>query len=217
MTLHGRCARSTSGPEFARLRAALHPLDAAPHGPAWNIEELRDSVVGEPPQPAAVLVGLRPTHSGLQVLLTRRHTELRQHPGQVSFPGGRIEAGDRDAWAAALREAGEEVGLLHADAEPLGYLDPLLTISGFRVQPVVAVLQPDFVARPYRVEVAGVFEVPLAFLLDPANLGSVAVEHAGRPRRVLEFHYGGERIWGVTASILLNLRERLAGGQCVPP
>ena len=161
---------------------------------------------------AAVLVGLVPRLDGWQVLLTRRTDALRHHAGQVSFPGGRIEPDDSDAVAAAIRETGEETGLAPSLIEPLGLLDPLCTITGFRVSPVVALIDPGYVATPDPGEVDEVFEAPLAFLLDPANLGEFEIEFGGRPRRVLEFVDRGEprrRIWGATASILFNLRERL--------
>lgn len=201
-------------PDLQRLRVALHPLDAPPAGPGWNHDELAGLLSGEVGlREAAVLVGLVPRREGWQVLLTRRTDALRHHAGQVSFPGGRIESGDVDAVAAAIREAGEEVGLGPTQITPLGLLDPLCTITGFRVSPVVAMIDPDYQPMPDAGEVDEVFEAPLAFLLDPANLGAFEVEFGGRPRRVLEFVDRGEplrRIWGATASILFNLRERLA-------
>lgn len=201
-------------PDLQRLRAALHPLDAPPDGAGWNHGELAgllsdEAVLCE----AAVLVGLVPRPDGWQVLLTRRTDALRHHAGQVSFPGGRIELGDVDAVAAAIREAGEEVGLAPTQITPIGLLDPLHTVTGFRVSPVVALIEPDYLAVPDAGEVDEVFEAPLAFLLDPANLAAIEIDFGGRPRRVLEFVDRGEplrRIWGVTASILFNLRERLA-------
>jgi 8-oxo-dGTP pyrophosphatase MutT (NUDIX family) len=200
-------------PTLAQLRAALHPLDAEPAGEGWNREELADLVRAEAaPIAAAVLVGLVPRVEGFQVLLTRRNDDMRHHPGQVSFPGGSIDSGDIDAAAAAVRESGEEIGLMPGQIQPLGYLDPLATITGFRVLPLVAVVAPDYVARPDPREVAEVFEVPLAYLLAPENLVWVAIEAGGRPRRVLEFvdrGMPGQKIWGATASILFNLRERL--------
>lgn len=201
-------------PDLQRLRAALHPLDAPPCGAGWNRDELAGLLSDEVAlREAAVLVGLVPRPEGWQVLLTRRTDALRHHAGQVSFPGGRIEPGDSDAVAAAIREAGEEVGLAPIQITPLGLLDPLCTVTGFRVSPVVAMIDPGHVATPDPGEVEEVFEAPLAFLLDPANLTAFEVEFGGRPRRVLEFVDTGEplrRIWGVTASILFNLRERLA-------
>ncbi|NUS39560.1 MAG: CoA pyrophosphatase, partial [Lysobacter sp.] len=122
----------------------------------------------------------------MTVLLTRRTEDLRHHAGQVSFPGGRIEPGDRDAIAAALRETEEEVGIAANQLSPLGFLDPLATVSGFRVLPVVALVDPAYEARPDPREVADVFEVPLATLLDPPSLVERRGDWRGRPRVVLE-------------------------------
>ncbi len=196
-------------PECAQLRRALYPLDTAPDGPGWNHAELIDLTEGGASAEAAVLCGLIPREHGSMVLLTRRTDSLRHHAGQVSFPGGRIERSDADATAAALRESCEEIALGADQVHALGYLDPFLTVSGFRVTPVVAVIDPAFVAVPQPDEVADVFEVPLAYLMDPDNLRSVELEFRGRPRRVLEYDWPGQRIWGATAAILLNLRRRL--------
>ncbi|MCC8537143.1 CoA pyrophosphatase [Xanthomonas axonopodis pv. poinsettiicola] len=196
-------------PEHARLRRALYPLDTAPDGPGWNHAELIDLSEGGTCAEAAVLCGLVPRAQGTTVLLTRRTDSLRHHAGQVSFPGGRMEPSDADAAAAALRESCEEIALGAGQVHALGYLDPFLTVSGFRVTPVVAVIDPGFVAVPQPEEVAEVFEVPLAYLMDPDNLRSVELEFRGRPRRVLEYDWPGQRIWGATAAILLNLRRRL--------
>lgn len=199
---------------LTRLSHALHPLDVVPSSVPWNQHELADLISDAPAMEAAVLVGLVPRDAGLQVLLTRRTDSLRHHAGQVSFPGGRIEADDHDVVAAALREAHEEIGLKHELAAPLGFLDPLITITGFRVLPVVARIDPHFIATPDPGEVAEVFEIDLAFLMHPENLEHVAVEYRGRARHVLQFRQPPQapqqRIWGVTASILFNLRERLA-------
>jgi 8-oxo-dGTP pyrophosphatase MutT (NUDIX family) len=194
-----------------RIAAALHPLTNAPAGEGWNHAEIIDLLPeGRALVEAAVLVGLIRREEGMQVLLTRRTDALRNHAGQVSFPGGRLEADDTDAVAAATRETFEEVGIPASLITPLGYLDAFTTITGFRVLPVVATIANDYVARPDANEVAEVFEVPLAFLLDPANLASLSLEHRGRARQVWEFSYPGQRIWGVTAAIVVNLRERLA-------
>jgi 8-oxo-dGTP pyrophosphatase MutT (NUDIX family) len=196
------------------LSDALHPLIALPTASPWNYDELADLLGDAPAVDAAVLVGLVPRDTGLQVLLTRRTDSLRHHAGQVSFPGGRIETDDADVVAAALREAQEEIGLDIELATPLGFLDPLITITGFRVLPVVARIEPGFVAAPDPNEVAEVFEVDLDFLMDPDNLEQVAIEYRGRARHVLQFRSPPQaphqRIWGVTASILFNLRERLS-------
>ena len=203
-------ARATGLQEIAELRAALQPLDAAVPDTCWNHAELDGlPIPATGLADAAVLVGLVPHAAGTTVLLTRRTDALRNHAGQVSFPGGRVEPDDADAIAAALRETGEEIGVPVHQISPIGLLDPLMTITGFRVLPVVAMIDRDYVAVPDPGEVAEVFEVPLAFLVDPANLGHHHVEFGGRRRRVLEFRYPAQRIWGVTASILWNLRKRL--------
>lgn len=199
---------------FSALCAALHPLEIAPAGAAWNHAELSDLLPAATPVAAAVLVGLVPRGDALTVLLTRRTDSLRHHAGQVSFPGGRIEADDGDAIAAAVREAHEEIGLQPTLVSPLGYLDPLITITGFRVLPVVARVDPDFVAAPDPGEVAEVFEVDLDYLMHPDNLERIGMEYRGRQRHVLQYKAAPQaprqRIWGATASILFNLRERIA-------
>lgn len=202
----------TLTPQLDRIRTALHPLDAQPAGACWNIAELAGLLPSGDPALAAVLVGLVLRSFGLQVLLTRRTDALRHHSGQVSFPGGRIEPDDADARAAAVRETGEEIGVESRLILPLGYLDPLATVTGFRVLPLVAVIAQDYVLRPDPHEVAEVFEVPFDYLMTPGNLQRISVEIGGRPRSVLQFAGNGNparRIWGASASILLNLRQRL--------
>lgn len=191
------------------LRSALHPLDAPPRNGCWNASELDGLIEMDALRDAAVLVGLVPRDDGVQVLLTRRNDALRRHAGQVSFPGGRVDPGDVDAVDAALRETTEEVGIPRALFAPLGYLDPLATITGFRVLPVVACVDPSYVARPDPVEVAAVFEVPLDYLMDAANRVERRFVHEGRERRVWEYRWPDQRIWGATASMLLNLHDRL--------
>jgi 8-oxo-dGTP pyrophosphatase MutT (NUDIX family) len=156
-----------------------------------------------------VLVGLIERPEGTSVLLTRRHEQLRHHAGQIAFPGGRIEDHDRGPVAAALREAHEEVGLIAAHAEPLGFLDPFVTITGFHVVPVVARIATAFAPVPDPEEVDEVFEAPLAFLLDPRNEHTFEAEFGGRTRRIVEMQYGAYRIWGATAAMLVNFRRRL--------
>ena len=196
-------------PERMRLEQRLHRLDQPPAGPGWNHAQLADVLPAVPPKEAAVLVGLVPRQGGTQVLLTRRTEGLRNHAGQVGFPGGRIEEDDRHPVAAALRESEEEIGLTLAQVAPIGFLDPFITISNYRVLPVVAAIDPAFVAVPSPDEVDTVFEVPLAFLMDPANAHWREVEHLGRPRRLLEYSWPSEYIWGATAAMLFNLREKL--------
>ena len=196
----------------ARIRGALHPVDRVPRGEAWNTGELEGLLAGGVElRPAAVLLGLVPRESGLRVVLTLRRDDLRHHAGQVSFPGGRIEAEDAGPLEAALREAREEIALDPAHVQPLGWLDPLATITGFRVVPLVALLDAQARFTPDPREVASVFEVPLVHLLAPSNLRRVAIHFRGAPRHVLEYlpHEGGARIWGATASMLQNFIDRL--------
>ncbi|MCR6496991.1 CoA pyrophosphatase [Thermomonas sp. S9] len=194
----------------ARLQRAAYPLASPPQGAPWNLAELDGLPLPAVPRPAAVLVGVIPRAPGATVLLTRRNERLRQYAGQVSFPGGNVDPADPGPVATALREAHEEVGLEPAQARALGYLDPLATLTGFRVQPVLALLAADFQPRPQPDEVADVFEVPLQLLLDPARLKSVELQFGGRTRHVFQYDYPQQRIWGATASILFNLRQRLA-------
>jgi len=196
--------------DIADLRRALLALSSAPSGPAWNRAEHDDLLPDATAlAPAAVLVGLVPREAGWQVMLTLRTEDLRTHAGQVSFPGGRIEASDADPIAAALREAREEIGLAPQQIEPLGYLDPFDTISGFHVYPVVARIAPDYQPALDPREVADVFEVPLDYLMDASNIHRVAREYAGRMRHYYEYAFEHQRIWGATAAMLVNLRERL--------
>lgn len=194
------------------IRAALHPVQQVPQGAAWNLDEL-DGLLAEgvPLRPAAVLLGLVPRGGDLSVVLTLRNDGLRHHAGQVSFPGGRIEPDDAGPLSAALREAHEEISLEPQRVQPLGWLDPLATITGFRVVPLVGVVQAGTQFKPDPGEVASVFEVPLAHLLEPSNLRRVTIQFRGTPRHVLEYlpHEGGARIWGATASMLQNFIDRM--------
>lgn len=189
-----------------RLRVAL----AAEHAPVLLSGDLRDVTAESDgvPTPAAVLVAVtdRPAPG---VILTQRTDSLRRHAGQIAFPGGRIDPGDADATAAALREANEEIGLSPHAVELVGEADRYRTITGFEVQPVVGVIAPDLVFTLEPAEVAAVFEVPLDFVLDPANHVETSVEWQGRDRHYYEIAWQGHRIWGATAAMLVNLSRRL--------
>jgi 8-oxo-dGTP pyrophosphatase MutT (NUDIX family) len=158
-------------------------------------------------RPAAVLIPVieRPEP---QVLLTVR-TELPSHPGQIAFPGGKIDPQDRSPAEAAMREAAEEIGLALTTIEPIGYLDLYLTFSGYRILPTVARVAPGYTLALCEAEVADAFEVPLAFLMDAHNHALHSREWKGVTRRYYAMPFGERYIWGVTAGILRNLYERI--------
>jgi 8-oxo-dGTP pyrophosphatase MutT (NUDIX family) len=161
------------------------------------------------PKPAAVLVPLVNRDEGLTVLFTERSLDLPDHPGQISFPGGRIEPEDRDAGVAALREAHEEVGLPHDRVTLLGRLAEYETVTGYRVTPVVGWIEPPFAVAPDPIEVADIFEVPLSFLLEPANQQRHFRMIGDRRRDFYAIPYGERYIWGATAAMLLILDRTL--------
>jgi 8-oxo-dGTP pyrophosphatase MutT (NUDIX family) len=156
--------------------------------------------------PAAVLIPVVVHPEGLTVLFT----QLRSHAGQVSFPGGRAEPGDASVEFTALREAGEEIGLAAERVELLGRLPDYRTRTGFRVTPVLGLVQPPLELAPDPREVAEVFEVPLAFLLDPANCQRRTRELQGTRVGYYVFEYERRVIWGATAGMLVNLYRMLA-------
>ncbi|AUN95480.1 CoA pyrophosphatase [Pseudazoarcus pumilus] len=158
---------------------------------------------------AAVLVPLIVRDEGLSVLLTRRAEHLHHHPGQICFPGGRIERHDASPVMAAIRETEEEVGLPAERLEVLGALPEYFSRTGFRVLPVVALVHPPFELRLDAFEVAESFEVPFSFLMDPANHLRLDTEYEGRPRRVYSMPWGDCNIWGTTAAILVSLHRYL--------
>jgi 8-oxo-dGTP pyrophosphatase MutT (NUDIX family) len=200
----------------AHIRDSLSPTPSAVHEDmlwlAGAPPEIMDQVRGLLPPgrvPAAVLVPLVERDAGLTVLLTQRAATLKDHAGQISFPGGRIEAEDSDPWHAALREAHEEIGLSANYVEFAGYLPDHVVVSGFRVTPVVGFVNPRYEVRVARSEVHDVFEVPLSFILDAAN-------HKSRSRKlgelsidVYDIPYGNRNIWGATAGMLMTFRRLL--------
>ncbi len=161
------------------------------------------------PTPAAVLVPLVNRPPGLQVLLTQRSAALPDHPGQISFPGGRVEPEDPTLAATALREATEEVGLPSSQVAILGHLPEYETVTGYRVTPIIGWVEPPFALTPDPIEVADVFEVPLAFLLDPANQQRHFRMIGTRRRDYWAIPYGERYIWGATAAMLLMLDRML--------
>ncbi len=161
--------------------------------------------------PAAVLVPVV-DRAEPGVILTLRPDTMRKHPGQISFPGGRIDPGDDGPIAAALREAEEEIGLPPACVEVVGIADRYVTVTGFEVTPVVGIVPPDLALTPHPGEVAAVFEAPLDYLLDPAHQKERTAMWRGRERHYYEIEWEGRRIWGATAAMIVNLGRRLAMG-----
>lgn len=188
---------------------SLRARFAAP--PPWSPELHTDSrwrMQDTPPRPAAVLVPLVATSAAVEVLLTRRTAHLHDHAGQISFPGGRTDEGDRDATHTALREAEEEIGLPAAHVEILGSLPEYLTGTGYRVTPVVGLIEQRFEPRLDRFEVDEAFAVPLSFLMDPRNheRRAVVLDEVSRRFYAMPWTSGGRRyfIWGATAAMLRN-------------
>ena len=158
---------------------------------------------------AAVLIGLVDHPGGLQVLFTQRTDHLHHHPGQISFPGGHLDPGDKTPEDTALRETEEEVGLNHRHVKIIGHLNEYVTRTGFSITPVVGLVTPPFDVTPDPHEVDEIFEVPLDFLLDPANHQRHRKEFKGITREFHVMHYGDYYIWGATAGMLFNLYEVL--------
>lgn len=184
----------------------------------WTLELSRDTDLRYPgregvPVPAAVLIPLVTRDNGVHIMLTQRAAHLHDHAGQISFPGGRIETSDSTPEAAALREAQEETGLPANHVEVLGSMPPYLTATGFSIVPVVSLVRPGFDLAPDAFEVAEVFEVPLSFLMDPANhrLYEARLDD-GRVRQYYGMPYGKHFIWGATAGMLRNLYHLLRHG-----
>ena len=164
------------------------------------------------PVPAAVLVPIVNQPGGLTLMFTRRTAHLHDHAGQISFPGGRVDEGDSDRVATALREAEEETGLNRSRVEIIGRLPEYDIPTGFRVTPVVGWVEPPFELKPDPFEVADVFEVPLGFFLDPANHQRHRDVRNGRTRYYYSMPYGGHNIWGATAGMLYSLYQILTAG-----
>jgi 8-oxo-dGTP pyrophosphatase MutT (NUDIX family) len=191
-------------PSFIRQRLAgtSLPLDLVNEALARVDGALLAAWFRQPFRPAAVLVPLCAREGSMHVLLTERTHSVRDHPGQVAFPGGMVEPDDRDLVATALREANEEIGIQASQVEVIGYLLPQAVITGYAVLPVVGFYTADFVPRLDPREVAGVFEVPLSYLQDSTNLVRVDRMRNGVKLPTYEYHFEGHRIWGATALML---------------
>ncbi|WP_312490767.1 CoA pyrophosphatase [Sphingomonas sp.] len=160
------------------------------------------------PTTAAVLVPVT-DRAEPGVVLTQRTETLRNHAGQIAFPGGRADPGDSDLVATALREAEEEIGLPPRAVTVVGLADRYRTVTGFEVTPVLGVIPPNLTLTPSEAEVASLFEVPLAYLLDPAHQHRVSAPWRGRTRHFYEILWNDRRIWGATAAMIVNLSRRL--------
>jgi len=211
-----------------QIPANLHDLDAAgfraladarlfepatePMGDFAINPEYRDWVMKQATRPAAVLIPVVDGGDALSVILTKRTERLASHSGQVAFPGGKIDKDDGGPVEAALREANEEIGLDAGRVDVLGVMPEYLTGSGYRISPVVALVEENPQLTANRDEVEYIFEVPLAFLLDTTNHRVGSRVFQGRRRHYLEMPYGEHYIWGVTAGIIKHFQQRLTGG-----
>ncbi|MCX8996597.1 CoA pyrophosphatase [Rhizobiaceae bacterium BDR2-2] len=202
-----------SAAEFRRraLRQNGGPADTAwrEHGDHLINPGAHDFVLGLALKDAAVLVPVVDHGEDARVIFTQRTSKLRKHSGQIAFPGGGIDPDDRSPEQAALREAEEEIGLAGDHVETVSRLPHYLSFTGFRITPVLSVVRPGFRLRLNPDEVDEVFEVPLSFLMDPKNHERGTRPFAGADRFYYSIPYEGRNIWGITASIVRTLYERL--------
>lgn len=202
--------RSFNAEDF-RLRAAREggPFAGDEFGDHRLNPDLRHMIVKPNLREAAVLIPVVDHSEGASVILTQRTTNLRSHSGQIAFPGGRIDPEDASPEAAALRETGEEIGLASGHIEIIGRLPDYVSGSGYRIAPVLSVVRPGFSLRLNPHEVDAAFEVPLSFLMDPANHRRQSRIWNEKERFFYEMPFGERYIWGVTAGIIRTLYERL--------
>jgi len=192
-----------------------HVIWALKHGPevaSSDFDLNPDSTWGQSGdklRPAAVLLPLIERRGGLHVILTKRASHLKHHPGQIAFPGGKVEPADASTISAALREAHEEIGLAPDNVDVLGHLPFHHTVTSFQVTPIVGRVKAAFVPTPEAGEVAEVFEVPLAYLAQPGNFIIEGRYWGGSKRYYYTIPYGPYYIWGATARILRGFAERL--------
>ena len=194
---------------LAGTRLPVDPTDVTmpPGSDAWPVD-MREALT-KSLRPAGVLIAVVEREAGLTVLLTRRSAELKHHASQISFPGGRMEEHDRDIQATALRETHEEVGIPPENVDVIGYLEPMPTVTGYAVTPVIGLVDiPDSLNIDHN-EVEFVFEVPLEFLLDKHNATASERDFRGRKVAIVEFLFEEHRIWGATAYMLIELREKI--------
>lgn len=196
--------RRLSGTRMPDDPLAVDMTDISDRMPVNIVRELKDNL-----RPAGVLIPIIERQQSLRVLLTERSADLRHHAGQVSFPGGGMEIHDADIIATALREAHEEVGIQPHEVDVAGYLNPTPTVTGFAVTPVVGFVRETFTLQVDPVEVDTAFEVPLDFLMDYRNEEHSERDFQGTTVPVVTFYYGGHRIWGATAGMLVTLRKLL--------
>lgn len=191
-----RLTRSLQNPAGSSSDFDLNPMKLAP---------------GRALRPAAVLVAIWQRPTGPRLILTKRSSHLKHHPGQIAFPGGKVDATDSSPEAAALREAHEEISLPPGMVQVLGHLPAHETVTGFSMQPVLGVVKGDFTPSPEAGEVEEVFTVPLSHVLNPARFVIEGRIWQGQPRRFYAVPYGPYYIWGATARILRGLAERVQG------